>query len=401
MKAPLPSGNSCQKIFIGHPDNYLFPIGKVLYLQVDIAKRVLAMPSRLIVPAVTLLLAFFGTAYAKGPHGSIRVGQWTGGAYTNDATGAFSHCAAGVSYQSGIYLTVGLFANHEWRLGFVHPDWHLTIGETIPITLTFDGREQFNVFGIAQTPLFVLVPMPQNSTLSMQFRKSNGMTALAKGNAFQFALTSTSQLMPTLANCVDRMKHGGIRAAGDFSITAAPPVPAQPAPIEASGSLKPDVSQEYQIEAMEIATNFILKSALQNPRILSRSEIPATLVSNGAAWKSEEAFGSVRIMPEGGGTKGIDVASAIAAADAKECKGKFATGREAKLVNSDVVFHGFAVCEDTDGSRSAQYFVVPRKKGGFIVFSLVSDMKTEKSRGAVKEEKLVDFQKAALISADA
>jgi hypothetical protein len=154
----------------------------------------------------------------------------------------------------------------------------------------------------------------------------------------------------------------------------------------------------YQIEAMEIATNFILKSALQNPRMLSRAEIPITLASNGAAWKSEEAAGSVRIVSQDGDIKGIDVASAIAAADSKECKGKFASGRVAELVDSEVVFRGFAACEDTDGARSAQYFVLPRKKGGFIVFSVVSDMKTDVSKSVVKDEKLVDFRKAALVA---
>ena len=32
--------------------------------------------------------------------------NWKGGAYTNDQTGEFSHCAAGASYQSGIYFVV-------------------------------------------------------------------------------------------------------------------------------------------------------------------------------------------------------------------------------------------------------------------------------------------------------
>jgi hypothetical protein len=42
-------------------------------------------------------------AAAKGPYGSIQVGNWKGGAYTNDVTGAFSGCTAGAAYQSGIY----------------------------------------------------------------------------------------------------------------------------------------------------------------------------------------------------------------------------------------------------------------------------------------------------------
>ena len=161
-------------------------------------------------------------AYAKGPLGSIKVGLWTGGAYTNDTTGAFSHCAAGVTYNSGIMMLVGLAASKNWTLGVMHPSWQLQVGESIPIVLTFEGREQYNVNGVAQNSTFVLVPMPQNSSLLSQFRKSKDMAAFAKGNTFQFALTSTSQLMRVLTNCVDRMNRGGMQAAGDFSVGASP-----------------------------------------------------------------------------------------------------------------------------------------------------------------------------------
>jgi hypothetical protein len=66
--------------------------------------------------------------------------------------------------------------------------------------------------------------------------------------------------------------------------------------------------------------------------------------------------------------------------DAKACKGKFASGRMSELVDNDVVFRGFASCDDSDGSRVAQYFIVPRPKGGFVMFSVQSNMKTRKSR---------------------
>ena len=270
-------------------------------------------------------------------------------------------------------------------------------GETIPIGLTFDGKEQFAVFGNVFSLDFVIVPMPRNSSLLTQFRKANLMTAFAKGNVFPFALNSTSQLMPVLANCVDRMNRGGVRAAGNFSIVATAQQPAhERAPVPVQSSLKADAPQEFGIEAMELATNFILKSALKNPGIADRAEISPSLVSNSAGWKSDEAYGFVRIVAQDRDTKGIEVASAIAAADAKECKGKFASGRVAELIDSEVVFRGFAACDDTDGARSAQYFVIPRKKGGFIVFSVISDTKSEPARSATKEERVAVTRPALL-----
>jgi hypothetical protein len=44
---------------------------------------------------------------------------------------------------------------------------------------------------------------------------------------------------------------------------------------------------------------------------------------------------------------------------AEECKGKFASGRVSELVDSEVVFRGFYSCEDSDGARTVQLFVVP------------------------------------------
>jgi hypothetical protein len=57
--------------------------------------------------AVAILLGtiFVGSnAQARGPYGSISVGNWKGGAYTNDQTGSFSHCAAGAPYASGVFF---------------------------------------------------------------------------------------------------------------------------------------------------------------------------------------------------------------------------------------------------------------------------------------------------------
>src|SRR5262249_54056820 len=105
-----------------------------------------------------------------------------------------------------------------------------------------------------------------------------------------------------------------------------------------------------QIEAIQLATNFILQSRLQNPKVLDRSQTPVAFATFGAAWKSYEAMGAVKIIPPDPSIKGLDVAAAVAGADAKDCKGKFASGRVSELIDSEVVFRGFSSCEDTDGA---------------------------------------------------
>jgi hypothetical protein len=243
--------------------------------------------------------------------------------------------------------------------------------------------------------------MPTDSVLIAQFRKAKTMSAFTQGQLFQFKLDQTAVLLPTLANCVAVVKQQGVASAGDFAVKLAPKAVAAAPPVVSAGSLRPDapqnLSSEMQIEAIELASNFILRTALRNPRVLSRAETPIAVASTGAAWSSDEAVGFVRIVPAKDGLKGLDVASAVVAMDARDCKGKFASGRTSELVDSDVVFRGFSSCEDSGGPRLSQYFIVSRKKGGFVVFSVVSNMKTEDAKTIAKDERLADFRKAALV----
>ncbi|MGI8724738.1 MAG: hypothetical protein ACR2J1_05180 [Methyloceanibacter sp.] len=260
--------------------------------------------------------------------------------------------------------------------------------------MTFDNRGSIRVFGTAVRlpgqPVvnLVTVSMPDNSKLINSFRRAYVMNALAKGRLYEFNLTTTSQLIPALASCVS----SNVNTAAVQPINEPEPNVSSLKPGESPTS---ELSPELQIEAIQLATNFMLKSRLPNPRVLARGETPVEFASFGAAWTSDEAVGAVKIIPADPSIKGIDVASAVAGADAKECKGKFASGRVSELVDSEVVFRGFSSCEDTDGSRSAQFFVVPRKQGGFIIFSIAS-MQGMPSGEITKEENLVGFQKAAL-----
>jgi hypothetical protein len=359
------------------------------------------MKPRIVVATLLSSLIAVSAAEARGPYGAISVGNWKGGAYTNDQTGAFSHCVAGANYDSGIYFMVMIDQGAGWSLGFQHSKWSFSNNQTFPIALTFDGQSPFNVQGVAVGESLVRVPMPTDSVLIAQFRKAKMMTAYTQGQLFQFKLDQTALLLPTLVNCVAVVKQHGITNAGDFAVKPAPRTAAA-APV--GGSLKPDspqnLSSEMQIEAVELASNFILKTTLHNPRVLSRAETPIAVASTGAAWRSDEAVGFVRIVPPKEGIKGLDVASAVVAMDAKDCKGKFASARTSELVDSDVVFRGFSSCDDSGGARLSQYFIVSRKKGGFVLFSVVSNMKTEEAKAVAKEERLADFRKAALVVVD-
>src|SRR4051812_9530296 len=98
--------------------------------------------------SVAAACLFATSADAGGPYGSIRVGFWKGGAYT-DATGQFAYCGADAHYRSGVMFTVAMGASGNWGLSFVDPKWQLPADEVSSIDLTFDGKAQFRVFGKA------------------------------------------------------------------------------------------------------------------------------------------------------------------------------------------------------------------------------------------------------------
>lgn len=198
------------------------------------------MKFRVAAVAALVLAALAGSnATARGPYGSISVGNWKGGAYTDDQTGSFSHCAAGASYASGIYFLVMIDHTGGWSLGFMHEQWRLTTGQAFPLTLTFDGQQPFNVHGVPIADKLVRVSMPVNSALIGQFRRAKTMTAYTQGQLFQFNLNQTGQLLPVLVNCVAKIKQSGLASAGDFSVLpAAKPAAAAPAPDAAPA--KPD-----------------------------------------------------------------------------------------------------------------------------------------------------------------
>jgi len=357
-----------------------------------------------IITAVLLVVCMATPSYARGPYGSVAVAGWSGGAFTDDKTGVFSNCIASANYKSGINVGVLVTKTYHWALGFTHPSWALAPGQKFPIVLSFDGRNTFNVDGVAASRVMVLVQMPEDSALIKSFRVARTMSAFAQGNLFQFDLNGTAILLPSLVNCVKTINASGIAAATNFTVVAnaAPKLVSPPTPPTTASSLEParpqEGSAELQLEAMQIASNFILKaSSLTHASLLSRSETPISLVSTGAAWKADNATGFVRIIPSQPNVAGLDVAAAVVGNDAKDCKGKFASARNSELLDSEVVFRGMSSCEDSEKSVIAEYFIFPRKAGGFIMFSVLTPTKAvgQQIQPQSRDEMNAGFRKAA------
>jgi S1-C subfamily serine protease len=173
--------------------------------------------------ACVLQVLLTGLANAAGPFGSVNVGNWIGGAFSHDETGAFSHCAATAPYANGVILVVAQNAAGSWLLSFASPGYRFNKGENAAIDVIFDGQEQARLFATANQPNMLTAIMPTNVVRT--FQKASLMVATAGRTVLNFDLTSTGPVIAALANCVTRVKADGLSKAGDFTRGAAKPAP--------------------------------------------------------------------------------------------------------------------------------------------------------------------------------
>lgn len=332
---------------------------------------------RLSIVLAGALLAF--PALAAGPFAKFAVGNWAGGAFTNNATGQFSHCAVSASYKSGVTMRASLNGNFGWNLAFSNRARGLRPGINVPMELVFDRNDTVRIGARAVQPQLVVVAMPANSDIIRAFRGAAFLEANMLGARYTFRLTLTAEVMPALVDCV--------KANANLKVAPGTPAPGGNAPAVAGND------PALQLEAVTLATNFLLRTQLLEPKVLSGSEAPSGVGANAVGWRASGATGIVRVMP-GPNLKDIDVAAAVASSDARGCQGKFASGRTTDGIEGGSVLRGFSSCENGGDARHSEYYVLPRKQGGFVMFSVV----TSGDGSLHQQQRRADFQKAALTS---
>ena len=151
----------------------------------------------------TILILMFGLAVPAQAFmvDPIHVGNWEGGAYYDDNSRLFSHCAVGVDYQNGVYLVLGWDQN-GLTLGFVDERWNaLAVGSQtnvrVQIDNSWDSQGPANV--IAQGHLVTVMGREPRPVTAM--RRGLQLTATIGKEVIVFDLTSTNAAIDALAGC--------------------------------------------------------------------------------------------------------------------------------------------------------------------------------------------------------
>lgn len=148
------------------------------------------------------VLSAFPLAAGAAEFDSFSIGAWHGGAYSNDQSGVFSHCAAAATYASKLVLVVAVGRDYGWSIGVLNPDWKLEVGDTFPFDMTIDNGSGLNVSARAIDTNYVEMVMPGDSDVVDAFRY--GKLLDVKGGDFgaEFDLSGTARLVAHLAQCV-------------------------------------------------------------------------------------------------------------------------------------------------------------------------------------------------------
>lgn len=353
--------------------------------------------------------ATFGTTASAATITSYKVAGWSMGAYTNDQTGRFSHCAASAQYRNGLLLLFSVSESFQWSIGFSNQQWNLRPGREVEVDFRIDGGRQNTVRGNAVTEKLLRARLPDSVELFNQFRQGLRLVVNLNDNApVTFNLTDTNAMLTEVLQCARKYRdyannsnrsNRGERDAGprddrrppnterntgssgssssrdtsddnrvarrlDREDTPRPERDTTPPPN--TPALGP--TPESRKEATEIATD-ILRRANFTYEFQKPEQLTGALRDKyDAVWRADGVLGTLRILAGSRATSVEKVRGELIADDAISCKGKFASGAVPAMSGSKSQTI-FTSCE-SDSNWSVYYIAVPRRKGGIYLLGI-------------------------------
>jgi hypothetical protein len=286
----------------------------------------------------------------------INVSGWIVGAYSDNRTGRFSHCATSVPYRSGISLFFHLSSTYAWSMGLHNPQWRNSPGQTFNLIYYIDNGPSIPVRAVVGQTGMVAIPLANSQALFESFRRGQRLHVRDARETFTFSLANSSRALAATLTCVQRYAH-----------SAPPPPPTSNAPYPNAPSPSAQDS-ELRAEAAIVAANVLSASGLQGFRVLPRDQIPAEAARFDAVWIADGGLlGTVTIVAPRGGSTIEDVVASLTAQDSKDCRGAFSSGR---YPTDDTGVGRLVTLCSGSSAPEVQYTVVRRRAGGFFVLGV-------------------------------
>lgn len=280
---------------------------------------------------------------------SFKVGAWQGGAYSNNQTKQFNHCAATASYRSGVMMLFSVNKTYHWSIGFASNSWRLNRGAEYPLRLDIDGVTGFDAKAAAIATDMVEIKLADSVELFHKFRRGHQLKVMTAGTELDFVLTDTSKVLPVLIQCVNRM--------------IAVPATAQSNPFVAPKTQSGPGANE-RTEGTMLLANILSSAGVTGFRLLGPDEkMPFDKAA--AAYEADGMVGAIFVLPNSKVAL-KEAPATIIAIDAADCAGKFASG--ATPDPSSAIVRAFTSCQTAEGLTTSYYVASVRKRGGLYIF---------------------------------
>ena len=200
----------------------------------------------------------------------INSGNWAGGAYTDDTSGLFSHCAISADYVSGDELFMSVNGDATVTVGVLSPAFNLREGESFPVTLQIDRRTPFDGTAYANGSNFATLVLPDLESALTALRRGRTLVLYSTWGSSSYDLTGTNRaLNETLQCAIDYINFVG-RAAAPVETPSAPAL---------SSAITQD---QLDLIAREMVTAFEIRDAA----FYTREELQGYIAHQAAVFSS-------------------------------------------------------------------------------------------------------------------
>lgn len=163
------------------------------------------MQRHLTVAVATLILAMQAVANAALVE-KIKIGNWEGGAYTDDKTNAFLSCIVGTTFVNGTFFNISAFALGGTGIGIFSPALKLQLGSPISGNIRIDDRYFTSFEGRAITETGVSIIFAESDPIFEALRRGRLLTVTSSVGTVQYDLTDTARALTVLKDCVTKYR---------------------------------------------------------------------------------------------------------------------------------------------------------------------------------------------------
>lgn len=289
---------------------------------------------------------------------------WQLGAYGENRSGRFTHCAMSAQYKSGIVLMFSVNREFNWSMGFANDRWRLSSGQSYRVRWQVDQLPVATAAAKALSVQQVEVQLPNQAGVFDSFRRGRQLSVEGEGQTFHFDLTNTFGALNELLKCANTYKS--------------PPAVSSTNSNPFSSAQQPK-NAGLQNEAKVVTAAVLARSGVQNYTFVEQS--PEGAPRYDALWVAGDVIVGLRIFehiePEA-------MQDLIIATEAKYCTASFAS----KKLRSETerAFRLATACVTSDATYDAyEYTIVKRVRGGSYVFSVTGLAATPATAGVVEE----------------